>query len=147
MLVKNIAAAIVAVVGFFAASYVWGALLEILTPQLVTTDPWGIVESITAIAAMFAAVILFFFARNQRYKLRTSIFLSATYKLWFAIVASLIFIGVISVIIGVSLADFQLLHSLNWGNYVNILTCSAALFVYNMVLLVKYNSTNKEENE
>lgn len=147
MSVRNIVTAVVAVVGFFAASYAWGALLEALAPQLVATDPWGIVESITAIAAMFAAVILFFFARNRRYKLRTSIFLSATYKLWFAVVASLIFIGVISVVVGASLDDFQWLHSLNWGNYVNILTCSAMLFVYNMVLLVKYNSTNKEENE
>ena len=141
MSAKNIITAVVAVFGFFAASYVWGALLEILVPQLVATDPWGVVESITAIAAMFAAVMLFFFASNRRYKVRTSIFLNAKYKLWLVTVASLICIGTISAIIGASLAKTQWLQLVNWGNYVNILACSALLFVYNITLL----STNPKQ--
>lgn len=132
---------------FFAMSHCYGLILSAVFPGVLVQSPWGIAESIIAVALMCSSLVFRFSPNSKAYKIRLNLFTSANYMRWLAALIVLIFAGVLMVAIMAELTVHSTgsrgaLGDLNWGNYVNLLMWGLLMFLYNLVLRVKLN--NKE---
>lgn len=132
------------VVLFFAVSYCYGLILRAAAPDVLTQSPWGIAESIIAVAVMCSSLVWRFLPNSKAYKIRLSLFTSANYTRWLAVLIVLIFAGVLLVAIAAEMTIHSAgsrgaLGDLNWGNYINLLMWGLLMFLYNLVLRVKLN--------
>lgn len=133
------AASALALVGlFFVVSYGWALLLAWAVPGWLTKNPWGVFESVLALAPFAGVVVMNVLPRVKAYGVRRSLVFSKSYAWWLAGIV----LAIVAVIIAVAIAagatlnegERSLLGDMNWGNYCNVLASGVVVLLYDMRL-------------
>lgn len=122
---------------FFAASYGWALLLAWAVPSWLMKNPWGVFESVLAIAPL-AAVFIRRLPAVKVYGIRRKLVLSGSYIWWLTVIAVAIvaIIAAMAVFAGATLNEGErsLLGDMNWGNYCNLLMTGVCVLAYDIWL-------------